>query len=215
MFSGCVKTSKCESPNRRCGGSLGRWAFASGLALPLTAARTKPAIVRQGSPREQNGSRTLYCTCRNIHRHWTSDLRAKKAVDIPHLRANAGMLRGTKTPHRTAPRPACSKGAQRDDDPPDQCLIRFAPRHIGRSGGGLKSKRHAVCCSRGHPLLALLSEGQMSDHKGAAQMINALPPSKALLGDRDYDADWSRTAVAERAGLRPASPQTSTTRCRA
>ena len=44
----------------------------------------------------------------------------------------------------------------------------------------------------------LLSEGQMSDYKGAALMINQLPKATALLGDRGYDADWFRTALAER-----------------
>jgi len=44
----------------------------------------------------------------------------------------------------------------------------------------------------------LLSEGQMSDYKGAALMINALPEAKVLLGDRGYDADWFRNALAER-----------------
>ena len=44
----------------------------------------------------------------------------------------------------------------------------------------------------------LLSEGQMSDFKGAALMIAALPRAKVLLADRGYDADWFRTALAER-----------------
>jgi len=44
----------------------------------------------------------------------------------------------------------------------------------------------------------LLSEGQMSDYKGAALMIDALPRAKALLGDRGYDADWFRAALADR-----------------
>ena len=44
----------------------------------------------------------------------------------------------------------------------------------------------------------LLSEGQMSDYKGAALMIDTLPRAKALLGDRGYDADWFRAALAER-----------------
>lgn len=44
----------------------------------------------------------------------------------------------------------------------------------------------------------LLSEGQMSDYKGAAQMLDALPPAKVLLGDRDYDAGWFRNALADR-----------------
>lgn len=44
----------------------------------------------------------------------------------------------------------------------------------------------------------LLSEGQMSDYKGAALMIHALPRAKALLADRGYDADWFRAALADR-----------------
>ena len=44
----------------------------------------------------------------------------------------------------------------------------------------------------------LLSEGQMSDYKGAALMLNALPRAKELLGDKGYDAEWFRQALAER-----------------
>ena len=52
--------------------------------------------------------------------------------------------------------------------------------------------------ARGRPVLMLLSEGQMSDYKGAALMIDALPRAKQLLGDKGYDADWFRQALAER-----------------
>jgi transposase len=44
----------------------------------------------------------------------------------------------------------------------------------------------------------LLSEGQMSDYKGAALMIDAFPKAKVLLGDKGYDADWFRAALGER-----------------
>jgi transposase len=44
----------------------------------------------------------------------------------------------------------------------------------------------------------LLSEGQMSDFRGAALMIEAFPKAKALLGDKGYDADWFRAALANR-----------------
>jgi transposase len=44
----------------------------------------------------------------------------------------------------------------------------------------------------------LLSEGQMSDYKGAALMIDALPPAKQLRGDKGYDANWFRQALAAR-----------------
>jgi transposase len=51
----------------------------------------------------------------------------------------------------------------------------------------------------------LLSEGQMSDYKGAAMMLDALPPAKTLLGDRGYDAGWFRNALAAR-GIAPCIP---------
>ena len=44
----------------------------------------------------------------------------------------------------------------------------------------------------------LLSEGQMSDYKGAALMLEALPKAKELLGDKGYDADWFRHALSKR-----------------
>ena len=55
-----------------------------------------------------------------------------------------------------------------------------------------------VCDGQGRPLVILLSEGQMSDFKGAALMIDDLPPAKALFGDKGYDADWFRDALAKR-----------------
>jgi hypothetical protein len=58
------------------------------------------------------------------------------------------------------------------------------PRLIGRTKGGLNSKLHAICDGKGRPLIMLLSEGQMSDYKGAALMVAALPKAKVLLGDR-------------------------------
>ena len=51
----------------------------------------------------------------------------------------------------------------------------------------------------------LLSEGQLSDYKGAALMIDAMPKAKAMLGDRGYDADWFRAALVAR-GIEPCIP---------
>jgi transposase len=42
----------------------------------------------------------------------------------------------------------------------------------------------------------LLSEGQMSDYKGAALMLPAMPKAGELLADKGYDADWFRAALA-------------------
>lgn len=53
------------------------------------------------------------------------------------------------------------------------------PRRIGRTKGGLNSKLHTVCDGRGRPLVMMLSEGQMSDYKGAALMIDALPRARS------------------------------------
>jgi hypothetical protein len=55
------------------------------------------------------------------------------------------------------------------------------PRRIGRKGG-LNSKLHAICDGAGRPLVMLLSEDQISDFKGAALVLSALPtcsPTKA------------------------------------
>jgi transposase len=43
----------------------------------------------------------------------------------------------------------------------------------------------------------LLSEGQMSDYKGAVLMLPALPKARELLADRGYDANWFRATLAE------------------
>ena len=44
----------------------------------------------------------------------------------------------------------------------------------------------------------LLSEGQMSDFRGAALMLPAMPRANELLGDKGYDAGWFRQALAKR-----------------
>jgi transposase len=51
----------------------------------------------------------------------------------------------------------------------------------------------------------LLSEGQMNDHKGAALLVQALPPARELLGDRGYDSDGFRAALVAR-GITPCIP---------
>ena len=43
--------------------------------------------------------------------------------------------------------------------------------------------------------MLLLTEGQMSDHKGALLLLSALPNAKELLGDKGYDSDWFRAAL--------------------
>lgn len=43
----------------------------------------------------------------------------------------------------------------------------------------------------------LLSEVQMSDHNGAALLFASLPQAKVLLGDKGYDSNWRRVALAQ------------------
>ena len=45
----------------------------------------------------------------------------------------------------------------------------------------------------------------LSEYKGAAMMLAALPKAKAMLGDRGYGADWFRGALTER-GITPCIP---------
>jgi transposase len=71
----------------------------------------------------------------------------------------------------------------------------------------LNSKLHAVCDGQGRPLVLLLSEGQMSDHKGARLIVDALPPARELIADRGYDSDWFRAVLADK-GIAPCIPST-------
>ena len=40
----------------------------------------------------------------------------------------------------------------------------------------------------------------MSDYKGAALILPAMPKAKELLADKGYDADWFRATLAKRGG---------------
>ncbi|WP_375779348.1 transposase [Bradyrhizobium sp. ma5] len=59
----------------------------------------------------------------------------------------------------------------------------------------MNSKLLVVCDDIGKPLVMLLPEGQMSDHKGAGLMLDALPPGSALIADRGYDSNCFPTAL--------------------
>jgi transposase len=74
----------------------------------------------------------------------------------------------------------------------------------------LNSKLHAVCDSEGRPRSLFLTAAplsamqaspygqRVSDYTGAAALLSTLPPAKALLADKGYDADWFRYALADR-----------------
>lgn len=46
--------------------------------------------------------------------------------------------------------------------------------------------------------MMLLTEGQASDYRGAALMLNALPAAKEMIADKGYDGNAFRNALAER-----------------
>jgi transposase len=43
----------------------------------------------------------------------------------------------------------------------------------------------------------LLTEGQVSDYRGAATLLPALPDAEVLIADRGYDSNWFREALSE------------------
>ena len=47
-------------------------------------------------------------------------------------------------------------------------------------------------------MILLLSEGQVSDYRGAERVLPALPDANTLLADRGYDGNWFRQALAVR-----------------
>lgn len=69
----------------------------------------------------------------------------------------------------------------------------------------MNSKLHVVCNGDGKPLALTLTEGQVSDYKGAAILLGSLPEAKELLADRGYDATWFRIALLNR-GITPCIP---------
>lgn len=47
-------------------------------------------------------------------------------------------------------------------------------------------------------MLLHLTAGQVSDHKGARELLRRLPKAAMLIGDRGYDSNWFRDELAAR-----------------
>ncbi len=62
-----------------------------------------------------------------------------------------------------------------------------------------------MCDGDGKPLILLLTEGQVSDYRGAATVLPALPEANALIADKGYDSDRLRDALVN-LGIRPCIP---------
>ncbi len=56
-------------------------------------------------------------------------------------------------------------------------------------------------------MVLLLTEGQASDHRGAALMLHKLTPARELIGERGYDSGRFRAELAAR-GIAPCIPST-------
>jgi transposase len=78
-------------------------------------------------------------------------------------------------------------------------------RLIGRTKGGMNTKLHAVTDANGRPISLFMTAGQVSDYTGAAALLDSLPKTQWLLGDRGYDADWFRDALQAK-GITPCIP---------
>jgi transposase len=134
----------------------------------------------------------------------------------PHKTLYNRFVRWSVRPHLRRPggrgRPAvaaddrchASEGASHRRQPAQKGAF---PRCIGRTKGGLNAKLHAVCDGQGRPVVLLLTEGQASDHRGAALMLPRLPPARELIADRGYDSARFRAELAAR-GIAACIPST-------
>ncbi len=57
----------------------------------------------------------------------------------------------------------------------------------------------------GRPVILELTAGNVSDYKGADMILDQLPASKVLLGDKGYDSDRFRSELKSR-GIEPCIP---------
>jgi len=62
-----------------------------------------------------------------------------------------------------------------------------------------------VCDGDGRPLVLLLTEGQISDYRGADTILPALPDADVLIADKGYDSDRFRNALVD-IGSQPCIP---------
>lgn len=69
----------------------------------------------------------------------------------------------------------------------------------------MNTKLHAVTDAIGRPIRFFMTAGEVSDYTGARALVSSLPAADWLLGDRGYDADWFREALAYK-GLVPCIP---------
>lgn len=69
----------------------------------------------------------------------------------------------------------------------------------------MNTKLHAVTDAKGRPIRFFMSAGQVSDHTGAAALLDSLPQADWFLADPGHDADWLRKALQDR-GIKACIP---------
>jgi len=69
---------------------------------------------------------------------------------------------------------------------------------MGRSGGGLTSKIHALVDTDGLPVRLALTTGEAHDSRLASRLFSCLKPKTMVLADRGYDADWITVFAAKK-----------------
>ena len=62
-----------------------------------------------------------------------------------------------------------------------------------------------MCDGDGKPLVLLLTEGQISDYRGADTILPVLPDADVLIADKGYDSDRFRAALGN-LGIQPCIP---------
>ncbi|RMH30632.1 MAG: IS5 family transposase, partial [Planctomycetota bacterium] len=76
---------------------------------------------------------------------------------------------------------------------------------IGRSRGGRTTKIHALSDGECRPIAFLLTGGQVADCTAGNLLLEQMPPSPILLGDKGYDSNAIRRQVEQR-GTMPNIP---------
>jgi len=66
----------------------------------------------------------------------------------------------------------------------------------------MNTKLHALIDTSGRPVRLFITAGQVSEHTGAAALMNGLPKDEWLLANREYDADWFRETLIDK-GTKP------------
>ena len=109
------------------------------------------------------------------------------------LRDAGGEVAAVAAPDRQLDHPGPPARGGRKKGGPDHA--------IGRSRGGLSTKINALVDEQGLPIRIVLSAGQASDRAAVPALIEGLPPARALIADRGYDAQADHITTRQYARL--------------